>query len=353
MYFWPRPVDGWFGYHLLLAPFTLIFDLITAAKVLAAVVYGAFAFTLFALLKELRAIWRIIWVLLALSGSGMALYRSTLARPYLLSIVLVLAALYFILRASSQGVALASAAHALCYSMFFLVGFAPGLYFLLCRNRKAAKILAASCIGMGLGLAVSPFFPENVRFDVAQAILPLTRGPAHDLTMELRPLNWEWIEPAKVVVGVWIAALVLTAFEWRKQKLSDHASLLLAMCVAALAVSLRVGRMFDLFVPLAVLFSAAVISPWMLRSIRNRTDAAAAATVLLVLCGVNVASAYRAIRKAPSADRFRGVSQYLRANHPGTLVFNTQWEQYQFLYFWNSENTYLIGIDPSFMYYED
>jgi hypothetical protein len=34
-------------------------------------------------------------------------------------------------------------------------------------------------------------------------------------------------------------------------------------------------------------------------------------------------------------------------------VFNTQWEQYPFLYFWNSDNTYVIGIDPSLMYYQD
>jgi len=96
-----------------------------------------------------------------------------------------------------------------------------------------------------------------------------------------------------------------------------------------------------------------VVSPWILRNRRNRTDAAAAATVLLVLCGFNVAAAYRAVRKAPSADRFRGVSRYLLANRPGTVVFNTQWEQYPFLYFWNSQNRYVIGMDPSFMYYQD
>jgi hypothetical protein len=47
---------------------------------------------------------------------------------------------------------------------------------------------------------------------------------------------------------------------------------------------------------------------------------------------------------------FRGVSEYLLANTPGTVVFNTQWEQYPFLYFWNSQNIYVAGIDPTLMY---
>jgi hypothetical protein len=236
-----------------------------------------------------------------------------------------------------------------------MAAFAPVLYLVLRRNRMAAKIVAGSCIGMILGLAASPFFPENLRFDVATAILPLTLGPSHDLNMpmELRPLNWEWVNPARIVVAVWLAALVMAALKLRREKISLHAALLLAMCIATLAVSLRVGRMFDVFVPLAVLFSAAVVSPWIVKSRRNRVDAAAAATVLLVLCGFNVAAAYHAVRQAPPADRFRGVSQYLLANRPGTAVFNTQWEQYPFLYFWNSQNMYVIGIDPSFMYHQD
>src|SRR3974390_1140337 len=31
-YFWPRPVDPWFGYHVLLAPFAFVFERILAIK---------------------------------------------------------------------------------------------------------------------------------------------------------------------------------------------------------------------------------------------------------------------------------------------------------------------------------
>ena len=352
-WFWPRPVDGWFGYHLLLSPFTLLLPLIPAAKLFASLVFASLAFVLFRILYELGAMWRGVWVVLALTGSSMALFRSSLTRPMLLSLVLILAALYYTMRGSTLGVTLVSAAHALSYSMFFLVGFAPGVYFLVRRNRASLRMLAGSCLGMALGLAASPFFPEDARFDIAQAVYPLTRGPAHYLTMELRPLNWEWIEPARVAIVAFVVALGIAAWQWRKVKTQERVWLLLAMCAAAVLVSVRVGRMFDLFVPLAVLFAAAVISPWMQTKPRNRGDVGAGAAVLLLLCAFNVSGTWRGVRKAPDPEHFRGVSQFLAANRPGTLVFNTQWEQYQFLYFWNSANTYLIGIDPSFLYYRD
>ena len=34
-------------------------------------------------------------------------------------------------------------------------------------------------------------------------------------------------------------------------------------------------------------------------------------------------------------------------------MFNTQWEQYPFLYFWNSQNTYITGIEPAVMFVRD
>ena len=351
VYFWPNPVDVWFGYHLLLAPFTLAASLITAAKALAAVVYGAMVFVMLAILRDLGAFCRKAWVFLAATGSGMALYRASLARPYLLSILLVLLVTHFTLRRKPLAVGIASAAHALSYSIFFLAAFAPAVYVVLRRDKMALRIGIGCLLGLAAGLACNPYFPENVRFALAQAFVPLNSGPR--LTMEFLPLNMEWINPSWPVVGVWIAAMLRTVWLWRKRKLEAGPLLLLGMSLAAFAGSIQVGRTFDYFVPLAVLGAAAVISPWILESRRNRVDAAGVATVLFVLCALNVAGVYRAMAKTPQADRFRGASEYLLANGHGAVVFNTQWEQYPFLYFWNSRNTYIVGIEPSLMLHQD
>src|SRR5713101_5598430 len=77
LYFWPKPVDAWFGYHLLLGPLTLLFGLIASAKALGAAVYGAQTFVLLAIMKQLGVFCRKAWVVLAIAGSGMALWRAT------------------------------------------------------------------------------------------------------------------------------------------------------------------------------------------------------------------------------------------------------------------------------------
>src|SRR5580704_17309720 len=51
-YLWRRPVDPWFGYHLMLAPFVFFFDLITAIKLLTSVIFGLTAYAMFLLLRH-------------------------------------------------------------------------------------------------------------------------------------------------------------------------------------------------------------------------------------------------------------------------------------------------------------
>ena len=34
---------------------------------------------------------------------------------------------------------------------------------------------------------------------------------------------------------------------------------------------------------------------------------------------------------------------------PGSLVFNTDWDDFPQLFFWNSHNVYVVGLDPTYM----
>ena len=72
-YLWPRPVDAWFGFHVLLVPFAYLFELITAIKLFASITFGLTAYVIFLLLGHLRARYKTFWVLLALTGSCVTL----------------------------------------------------------------------------------------------------------------------------------------------------------------------------------------------------------------------------------------------------------------------------------------
>src|SRR5258708_2174767 len=136
-YFWHRPVDPWFGFHLLLAPFVYVFEPLTAIKLLSAVIFGLTAYVLFLLLRHLQVTDRVFWVMLAMIGSSMTLGRATTVRPFLLSLLLTLLAALFTLTGKPWKLAVVSLIHALSYSIFFLVGIVPACWFLLRRDRRS------------------------------------------------------------------------------------------------------------------------------------------------------------------------------------------------------------------------
>jgi hypothetical protein len=348
-YFWRVPVDAWFGYHVLLAPFTYFFDLITATKLFSSLLFSLVAYALFQLLREVGANYRFIWVILAMTGSSITLSRNTTVRPFLLSVLLTLLAALWTVTDKPVKLAVVSLIHALSYSMFFLVGMAPACWFLLRRDRRSG-VAALSCgAGMVLGLLANPYFPENLRFDIVQASVVSLGQKAHvRMGGELYPAtSWMWVVSCLPVVLPWIAAIVLRL--WRRRS-SPATDLFLLLSAAAFLGTLRVIRTVDFFVPFAILFAAAAISPYLRRS---RMDVAAVGLLLALPCIANVYLTHKYVLEAPSLARYRGAAEYLRVNAPGALVANTQWNDYQLLFFLNSGNRYVIGIEPTFTYLED
>ena len=62
------------------------------------------------------------------------------------------------------------------------------------------------------------------------------------------------------------------------------------------------------------------------------------------------------MQRAKPYDLFMGASAWLEANTPpGSRVFQTDWDDFPRLFFYNTHNTYLIGLDPTYMqlYNED
>jgi hypothetical protein len=351
-YFWHVPVDVWFGYHVLLAPFTMVFELITAAKLFSAAIFGGIAYVLFLLLRELEARYRIAWVLLALFGSSITLSRATTMRPFLLSVLLTMLAALLTMKDKPVPLAAVSMLHALSYSMFFLVGMAPAVWFLVRRDRRALVATLSCGAGIFLGLLVNPYFPENLRFDVVQASVVSIGQKAHvRMGGELYPPSSWWVIVSSLPAIVpFLIALGVRLRHWRRATPAPLIDLFLVLSGATFLGTLRVVRTADFLFPFAILFAAAVLAPFLKRS---RTDLAVIGLLLALPCAANVYLTHRYTLEAPSLARYRGAAAYLNSNAPGELVANTQWNDYQLLFFLNSHNRYLVGIEPTFMYLAD
>lgn len=347
-FFWPKPLDVWFGYHVLLSPWTLILPLIQAVKLWGAVLWAGSVYAILRLLDSMGAVWRYAWVILAVAGSGVVLYRATLVRPFLISLFLFALATRYVIEERPVPLALVSALHALSYSIFFLPALPAGLYLLIERSRRSVVLAACCTAGLFVGLAVSPFFPENLKFSVTLALTRLGHDAAQTLDIggELRPMNPWWLAASIPVMVAWLAAI---AVYWRERK-SRPQLVLLAMSLVSLAMSFRAARMFDFFVPVAVVFAASVLSA---RLPQHREKAAYAFGFLFLICAANLVPAYATVKKAPSVFRYQGVSEFVLSHDADAMVFNTHWEQYPFLYFWNWRSRYITGMDPTFLYFTD
>jgi hypothetical protein len=50
-------------------------------------------------------------------------------------------------------------------------------------------------------------------------------------------------------------------------------------------------------------------------------------------------------------NEFRGVSDYLKQNsQPGDIIMQTDWDDFPMLFYQNTKNYYIVGLDPTFMY---
>jgi hypothetical protein len=75
-------------------------------------------------------------------------------------------------------------------------------------------------------------------------------------------------------------------------------------------------------------------------------------TVLLIpLLWLNISATRKQLQEnAKPYQRFAGASAWLVENTPaGARIFQTDWDDFPRLFFYNHHNTYTIGLDPTYM----
>ncbi|MEO5925764.1 MAG: hypothetical protein ABIR70_18240 [Bryobacteraceae bacterium] len=348
-YIWTKPVDPYVGFHVLLAPFTMVFELITAIKLFGAIIIGTTAFVSLRILQHFEVEYRAAWLMIAVFGSGITLHRATVSRPFVLGTLMVLTVTLLTLKNRPGWVAIASAVHAACYSMFFLVAMGPGLWLLLRRDRAAFRLVLCCAFGIGVGLISNPYFPENLSYALVNAsATEIATRAGVVVGGELWPMPAGWFLAASLAVALpWFAAIWLRVKTWTSVPFGEQRDILLAVSLLALAGSFRVGRTFEFFVPFATMYAAVQWTPWVKA---HRRQALNLFYVAASLCVLNVLLSMESNRNSGQVARYRAVAAYLHEHDPKELVINARWGDYYYLYFWNPTNQYFIGIEPTFTY---
>jgi hypothetical protein len=357
--------DPHLGMHILQMPFTFMSDLRVAAK-LAPVFFAAITFTIFYLIILHYGIrWPLMWLILLFASSSPFLYRMSMARGQALSLAFQLLAFHLLMKRDATRFLILTVLFVWTYNAFPtllpLVFFAMVAHY-VCEKKIAYQLPLALLGGIIVGHVVNPYFPRNVLF-IWDHIVPKLFATQYETSVgsEWYPYNsWAMFTMSLLAILAYAAGILLTNFEeWK----ADKARLFWFLASTMYFVLLLKSRRFvEYFPPSAILFFAFAVRDRLknlelLKVIKSETRAAAviaAGILILFAAHSTIAAARKDITNEPASVAYKGGAEWLAKNTPaGSTVFHTDWDDFPMLFFYNTHNTYIIGLDPDFMRLKD
>ena len=357
-----NPTDHEMLLHLIQAPFTLIKNLATALNLYVIFSYAALGVATFLFLKSQKIKFSLFWTLIMLVGSKDLLFRASLGRAPVLSIALWLLLLYLIINKKYLWQFVFAFFYLWFYGDFLFIGMIAVLYSLavLVTERKLEwKNILMVVGGLLAGLIVNPFFPKNIQFYIWHFSIPYATIPKGG---EWGPINLPNLFRDSFLPLVSALFGTLALFLTRKQK--PLSLFLFMMALAFFLLTNRSQRFVEILIPMAVLFGASSLSDFLKESeldkfleekvMLRRFVAICALFFVIALGWQNLNGEKDFIENERNVARYKGGAEWLVQNTPkDSVVFHADWDDFPELYFWDSHNRYVVGLDPTFLYFQD
>ena len=347
--------------HVAQMPFTFIGDLRLAAK-LSPIFLAAFAFTIFYLIiRRYEISYPLLWLIVLFASSSPFLYRMSMARGQSLSLALQLIAFHLIMKRDWKWLAVLTVIFVWSYNAFplmiplVLVGVVA--HFITEKKIEYKTVLAVGA-GIIAGHVINPYFPNNILF-IRDHIIPKLFATEYQITVgtEWYPFNsWALVTMSLVAILCYAGGILLTdRAEWKQDKARLFWFLVSTMYLILLFKS---RRFVEYFPPASVMFLAFSARErlksldWTLAF--GKRARAVAAVVISIAFWFTTYSTIQAARKdiasEPATVAYKGGAEWLARNTPaGSTVFHTDWDDFPKLFFYNTHNTYIVGLDPDFM----
>ncbi len=348
-----RYFDHHMLFHLWLVPFARG-DLIAGAKLAAALgaaaaLLSAYAFLLWRRVR--RAEW---WMVALLAAAPGFLYRMEMPRAQSWAVVFLVAGLA--LAIARRDVRLLPLAWLFTWSydafpaLLAVAASAAAARWALEREPQAWRPLAFTAGGIGLGLLVNPYFPNDLRFITHHLLERISPSEGVAVGVE-----WDRLALAEWIGWGGLAALLtaLGAVLYRRRAGLDAARLTAILTAVCFAVLLwQAARFVEYFAPMAAIAVAMSLHEpvdELLRHLDLRWRRAVAAALVVGLIASSGVAGWQ-LRGRPPASRYQVASAWIAANTPpGAMVFNASWDDFALLFFHNPANHYVIGLDPSYL----
>jgi len=378
-------------YHILLAPFTFFNNPLIGVKV-ATIIFTAGAVTIFYwLLKRLYVIWPWFFAALFITLQG-ANFRLSLIKANSLSLIIIWLIIYALFDHKRRLLFILSALFVWLYGgwpLAIIIGLifilADQLYNSLHRQkikifwektihilsgrkipRKNITLIASLAAGLIAGLVINPYFPHNLYFYYQQVIQIGLINSGNRF-----PVGGEWygaslgeiISAAPHLFVFGAILLLILIFNYKNISRQTWFSFILFFVFLLLTIKSR--RYVEYSLPFMLLFVATAATDakkniqwpklkrdWVQASIYIKTYLI---IVFLVFFTLIMPPIYQktldvGLEKNWPIDTFSDASLWLKNNTPPrSIVFHSDWDEWPALFYNNTHNYYIIGLDPTFM----
>jgi hypothetical protein len=348
--------DHHFLYHVLLIPFTYG-DLRQGAK-WAAVLFTACAFLMgWWLLRGQRVPYAAVWSLGFFALSEAFLYRMSMTRVQSLSLLMLFLMLHVTLTRRYRWLLPLAFIYTWLYDAFPFILAMAGIYVAmhwLLDRRLDLMPLCCTALGVGLGLFINPYFPNNLIFIYHHMVPKLFETSNARVGGEWYPYEtWRLVENS----GLSLLAFVVGVFALLlRERRADSSTATLFLLTVMFGTLLFKSRRFVEYYPAFVLLFCALAWAPLFESWRQQKNWPAkilpVGLTLLFIPAIwsNIQITQGNVQDSKPYERFGAASAWLRANTPpGSRVYQTDWDDFPQLYFYNTHNTYTLGLDPTYM----
>jgi hypothetical protein len=394
-------VDHHFLFHVLQIPFTFFSDFQTGAKIGTWLFSCLAVFSCYWLMIRNRLSYPLVWLVAVIGSSAPFLYRMSMGKAMSVSIVLLIAGLHLLFERKYRWLLPLAFLFALTYDMFLLLVAATLVWafvILWSERRIEWKPVLFVAAGSLLGFVINPYFPHNFQLLYEHILIKVTaKDFSTAVGSEWYPYTtWEFLGNCGVALAAMVAGYI--AFKDSANKGRQRAFFLLLFSTFLMVVNMRWRRFAEYFPPFAVLFAAFALEPLIRRarerftardSVAANADAGSPAAVaspadadpntgaaeqprppekverararefvLVSTAFVLLAAPMVWYARVTSQDIagmsgpnfYRGGSEWLSKNADrGELIFNTDWDDFPKLFFYNPQLAYVSGLDPTYL----
>lgn len=393
--------DQHFGYHLFLIPFVTAFDPLIGIKIATVILALAFILVFYYFLKSFGVRWPMLFSFALLLVNPFT-FRLGLAKATSPALIIFFLSVWALMHLRWKWLLFFAFLYTFIHGGFPLLGIALLFFFSVSllvnttrnidhrqrigklfagigrhlrfrkRQNLHLKLILAVLVGFTFGVVLNPYFPENLRFlwDQFVEIGILNAQKEIGVGGEWYPYAVGELLPNTIVLSVALVVALPTFFLTLKRQ-SKQSWTLLLLAVFLFLFTLKSRRYIEYYVPIGMAYAAFAITdaigrdhlakhlPFLPSWQRGGAWARALLIAVVTVIGIlfptilvrDIVTERQDFTEGFRLSTFERSMQALKIiSTPGDIVLHSDWDEFPILFYYNQQNRYIAGLDPTFFY---